>query len=150
MPFDKLPSCYTKTRGLFYFGRMCEKIRLHARGELPEEYFEMRGAGFDGRTCRYLSVKYGDVEAQVLAGRGNEEVLDWCFAHGRPLNAEQVLFFNSFMSKRGWRDDETDEFIPDLVRQYGLPNDGTILTDFDVIEADEGRWYPDQWRDAWK
>jgi hypothetical protein len=25
-----------------------------------------------------------------------------------------------------------------------------VLTDFDLIEMDEGRWYPDMWRDAWK
>ena len=54
------------------------------------------------------------------------------------------------MSKRGWRDDETDGFIPDMIKQYGLPEDGTVLTDFDLIEMDEGRWTPDQWRNAWK
>ena len=24
-----------------------------------------------------------------------------------------------------------------------------MLTDFDMIEIDEDRWYPDMWRDAW-
>jgi hypothetical protein len=55
------------------------------------------------------------------------------------------------MSKRGWRDDETDEFIPEAIKRYGLKDDdGSMLTDFDLIEMDEGRWYPDMWRDAWK
>jgi hypothetical protein len=54
------------------------------------------------------------------------------------------------MSKRGWRDDESAEFIPAMVARYGLPDDGTGLTVFDLIEMDEGRWYPDMWRDAWK
>jgi hypothetical protein len=54
------------------------------------------------------------------------------------------------MSKRGWRDDETDEFIPQSIKDYGLPDDGRVVTDFDLIEVDEGRWYPDMWRDAWK
>jgi hypothetical protein len=31
-----------------------------------------------------------------------------------------------------------------------LRNDGSVLTDFDLIEMDEGRWYPDMWRDAWR
>jgi hypothetical protein len=149
MKIEGLKGCYEKTGPLFYFARMCSKIRLHAAGKLPEDYFEMLGQGFDGRTCRYLEVKYEDVKAQVLAGRTDEEVLEWCQAHGRRLTAEQVLIYNSFMSKRGWRDDETDEFIPEMIRQYGLKDDGSVVTDFDLIEMDEGRWVPEQWREAW-
>jgi gluconokinase len=150
MKVPGLKSCYDKTHGLFYFARMCSKIRLHADGELPEEYHDMLGQGFDGRTCRYLSVRYEEVKALVLAGKTDEEVLDRCLARGRPLTDEEVLIYNSFMSKRGWRDDETDAFIPGMIRQYGLPDDGSVITDFDLIEMDEGRWYPNMWRDAWK
>jgi hypothetical protein len=110
----------------------------------------MLGKGFDGRTCRYLDVRYEDVKSLVLSDLADEDVLAWCEANGRRLNDEQILIFNSFMSKRGWRDDETDGFIPDMIKQYGLPDDGTVLTDFDLIEIDEGRWTPDQWRNAWK
>ena len=138
-----------ETGGLFYFARMCSKIRLHAEGKLPEAYWELLGQGFDGRTCRYLEVTYAQLREQVQAGKSDAEALAWCYAHGRELNAEQILFFNSFMSKRGWRDDETDVFIPQMIREYGLPHDGRIQTDFDVIEMDEGRWHTDQWRKAW-
>jgi hypothetical protein len=86
----------------------------------------------------------------VLAGKPAAEVLDWCFAHCRPLTDEEVLIYNSFMSKRGWHDDETDGFIPAMIKQCGLRDDGSVLTDFDLIEMDEGRWYCDMWRDAWK
>jgi hypothetical protein len=110
----------------------------------------MLGYGFDGRTCRYLSVRYDDVKREVLSGKPDESVLEWCFVNGRRLTDEEVLIYNSFMSKRGWRDDETDEFIPRSIREYGLEDDGTVLTDFDLIEKDEGRWYPEMWRDAWK
>jgi gluconokinase len=150
MKIEGLKGCYEKTHGMFYFARMCAKIRLHAAGKLPEEYHEMLGQGFDGRTCRYLGVSYDDIKQAVLSGARDEEVLDGCFGAGGRLTAEEVLIYNSFMSKRGWRDDETDGFIPDMIRQYGLPANGTILTDFDLIETDEGRWTPDQWRDAWK
>lgn len=150
MKIPGLKGCYEKTRGVFYFARMCSKIRLHARGELPEDYHDMLGAGFDGRTCRYLSVRYEGVRAQVLAGGDDEEVLEWCMANGRRLTEEEVLIYNSFMSKRGWRDDETDGFIPEMIRQYGLKDDGSVITDFDLIEVDEGRWYPEMWRDAWR
>ena len=150
MNIPELKGCYEKTRGLFYFARMCSKIRLHAKGELPPDYHDMLGHGFDGRTCRYLAVRYEDVRSQVLAGMNDEEVLHWCMANGNRLTDEQVLIYNSFMSKRGWRDDETGGFIPDMIRKYGLKDDGSLITDFDLIEMDEGRWYPDMWRDAWK
>jgi len=150
MKIEGIKGCYEKTGGIFYFARMCSKIRLHAAGKLPEDYFDMLGQGFDGRTCRYLGVEYAAVKAQVLAGKSEEEVLEWCQTNGRRLTAEQILIYNSFMSKRGWHDDETDEFIPEMIQHYGLPNDGRVQTDFDLIEMDEGRWYPDMWRDAWK
>jgi gluconokinase len=86
----------------------------------------------------------------VLAGQTDEEVLDWCFKQGRSLTDEQILIYNSFMSKRGWRDDETDGFIPAMIKEYGLKDDGSVLTDFDLIEMDEGRWRPEMWRAAWK
>ena len=35
-------------------------------------------------------------------------------------------------------------------KNYGLKDDGSVITDFDLIEMDEGRWYPEMWRNAWK
>jgi hypothetical protein len=35
-----LRSCYDKVGRLIYFGRMLDKIRLHAAGQLPPEYQE--------------------------------------------------------------------------------------------------------------
>lgn len=150
MNIEGLAGCFAKTGGLFYFARMCSKIRVHAEGRLPGEYHEMLGQGFDGRTCRYLRVAYADVREQVLSGRSDDEVLEWCQSRGRRLTEEEILIYNSFMSKRGWHDDESDAFIPAMIREYGLPDDGRVLTDFDLIEMDEGRWYPDMWRDAWR
>ena len=150
MKVEGMIGCYEKTQGMFYFARMCSKIRLHAAGSLPEDYFDMLGKGFDGRTCRYLGVTYEEVREQVLSGKTDGETLEWCFEKGRRLTEEEILIYNSFMSKRGWRDDETDEFIPAMITEYGVPDDGRAVTDFDVIEMDEGRWYPEMWRDAWK
>lgn len=150
MEVNGISGCYEVTGGLFYFARMCSKIRLHAAGALPEDYFEMLGDGFDGRTCRYLGVDYASVREKVLAGSANEEVLEWCFENGRRLTDEEKLIYNSFMSKRGWRDDETAEFIPQMKIEYGIQeNADAVITDFDLIEMDEGRWTEDLWKDAW-
>ena len=150
MRIEGLASCWEKTGKLFYFARMCSKIRLHAAGNLPEDYFDMLGQGFDGRTCRYLWVDYEFVKKEVLSGKSNREVLEWCFEKGRRLTDEEILIYNSFMSKRGWRDDETETFIPELIKSYGVEPNPDLVTDFDIIEMDEGRYYPNQWRDAWK
>lgn len=150
MKIEGISGCFEKTAGMFYFARLCSKIRLHAAGALPADYFDMLGQGFDGRTCRYLGVTYAEIRERVLSGLSNAEALEWCFNHGRRLTAEEILIYNSFMSKRGWHDDESAEFIPAMIKEYGLPGDGSVRTDFDLIEMDEGRWYPGMWRDAWK
>ena len=36
-----------KVGGLFYFGRMLDKIRLHAEEQLPHDYHANLGRGFD-------------------------------------------------------------------------------------------------------
>ena len=36
----------------------------------------------------------------------------------------------------------TDGYMPEMIKQCGLRDDGSVLTDFDVIGMDEGRWYP--------
>ncbi len=148
MKIDGLRSCWDRVGGLFYFGRMVDKIRLHAQGQLPEEYVAVMADGFDGRTCRYLHVDHSDLSEQILAGKTDEEALEWCFERGRRLTDEEILIYNSFMSKRGWRDDETDSYIPYLKREYGFSDNDQIVTDFDAIEADEQR-PTDVWRQAW-
>jgi hypothetical protein len=149
MKVEGLKGCFEKTRGLFYFPRMCSKIRLHAQGKLPKEYHEGLGQGFDGRTCRYLGVRYEDVREQVLSGKTDVEVFDWCLANGRQLTEEEILIYNSFLSKRGWHDDETD-VLAEMITTFGVRDGGRVLTYFDLIEMDEDRWYPDIWRDAWR
>jgi Domain of unknown function (DUF5069) len=50
MKVEGLKDCFEKTRGVFYFARMCSKIRLHAQGKLPKDYQEALGSGFDDRS----------------------------------------------------------------------------------------------------
>ena len=77
MPYPR--SAYDRTKGLVYFARMLDKIRLQAKGELREDYFENLGGGFDGRCCRLLGISYDVLKERVLAGGTDEEVLDWIY-----------------------------------------------------------------------
>ena len=122
--------------GLVFFGRMLDKIRLHARGALPADY--NRGFGFDGRCVRFLRVDYGELAAKVLEGGADEELLEWCYARGRRPDDEEIGIWNQFMAKRGWRDDSTPE-LEEMKGKAGLGGRGEIQTFFDFHDADEGR-----------
>lgn len=120
--------------GLVFFGRMLDKIRLHAAGRLPADY--NRGTGLDGRVCRFLRVEYAAVVEQVRAGGTDEQILEWCLANGRRPTEEELLIFNAFLSKRGWRDETTAD-LEAMKRERGFAGRDEIQTFFDFHKADE-------------
>src|SRR3974390_2910646 len=103
MKIPGLRRSFEMVGGVVFFGRMLDKIRLHAQGQLPADY--NRGTGFDARTCRFLRVDYAQLAARVLQGGTDEEILDWCFQQGCHPSEEEIFIWNAFMTKRGWRDD---------------------------------------------
>ncbi len=134
-------SAYEQVGGIVFFARMLDKIRLHAAGKLPPDYHANLGKGLDGRCCRFLRVDYPALREGVLRGGTDGEILAWCFQTGREPGTEDVLVWNSFMRKRGWRDEE-DDTSKELERykaQSGLSARTDILTFFDYYEVDEGR-----------
>lgn len=136
-----LRSPYDTVSGIVYFGRMLDKIRLHARGELPEDYTAFIGAepgGFDARCVRFLALDYSALTQRVLQGGTDEEILAWAFANGRQPSEEEIEVWNGFMMKRGWRDPARERLLFRL-QESGLPLGGGIETMFDYIDADEGR-----------
>ena len=140
IPGLRSPSAQVK--GLVYFGRMLDKIRLSAAGKLPPGWAEMRGAAkpgtFDARCCRFLQVDYAALEKEVLKGnRKDEELLEWAFTNGRRPTEEEIEIWNAFMSKRGWRDAGTQR-LNERLAEIGLPP-GTVQTMFEYIDLDEGR-----------
>ena len=136
-----LRSCYAKVGRLVYFGRMLDKIRLHAAGRLPAEYQQNLGDGgfflLDGRCCRFLGMRYADLREHTLAGGTDEEILAWVQATGTPRTDEECLVWNRFILKLGWRD-ERSHLLPERIRASGLTGK-TIETLVDHIEYDEGR-----------
>lgn len=127
--------------GIMVFGRILDKIRLHARGELPHGYHLGVIEGkrtFDDRICHFLGITFPDLSARVLQGGSDEEILDWCFETGRRPDAEQIEIFNGFMSKRGWRDAATAG-LREQKAAAGLADRVDIETFFDLMDAEEGR-----------
>lgn len=129
-----------KTRGMLYFPRMLDKIRRHARGELDEPYHSNLGRRdrMDGVCCNFLRVNYDDLRQRVLDGGADEEILDWCFEKGRRLNGGDLVVWNAFVSKLGWRDFATPHFA-EAKKDAGIGERNDIMTMPELIDFEEGR-----------
>ena len=140
MPTKAFParSPAEKVGGLVYFGRMLDKIRANARGELPAEYLEKLGSGFDGRCVRFLGLNYEDVVARVKEGGSDEEIWQWAWERSRKPTDEDIENWNEFMRKCGWKDALTPT-LERRKRESGLENRSDVETMFHYIDADEGR-----------
>ena len=137
---DRIPlrSPFAKVNGLVYFGRMLDKVRIHAKGELPEDYQANLGRGFDGNCVQFLRVDYADLVDQVKEGGTDEDILQWCFTNGRRPSDEEIYVWNEFMRKRGWSD-EVSETLKRRKKEAGMAGRSEIETMFAFIDADEGR-----------
>jgi gluconokinase len=128
-------------KGIVYFGRMLDKIRLAAAGKLPEAWQATRGTAskrnFDSRCCQFLHIEYAALEAETLKGGRDEALLERAFAHGRQPSEVEIEVWNGFMTKYGWRDSGTQR-LNERLAEIGLPP-GTVQTMFEFIDLDEGR-----------
>jgi hypothetical protein len=122
---------------LVYVGRMFDKIRLHAQGQLPTAYHAALSQGLDLRTTTFLRVDHDFVRDRVLAGGTDAEVLADLFARGGARSDNDCMIWSRFLQKLGWHDDRS-EFLRGLVASAALNGQG-IETFFDLIEFDEGR-----------
>ena len=134
MKVPGLRSSYEKVGGIVFFGRMLDKIRLHAQGKLPADY--NLGSGFDGRCVRFLRVDYDALVKRTLEGGTDEEILEWCYQNGRRPNEEEIFIWNTFLTKRGWRDEVSEELSLDKEKR-GFGHRDDIQTFFDFHKADE-------------
>ena len=136
-----LRSCYDKVGRLIYFGRMLDKIRLHAAARLPEDYVVLLGDSqfytLDGRLCRFLGVPYADIRTRTLEGGSDEEILAWVHGRGTGRTDEECHMWNRFIAKLGWRD-ERSSVLPQRILDSGLTGK-CVETVIDHIEYDEGR-----------
>lgn len=129
-------SGYETVGGLVFFARMLDKIRLNAAGQLAADY--NLGKGLDTRMCRFLNVGYDAVAAKASEEKDDAVVLEWCFTQGRRPSEDDVLYFNAYMTKRGWRDESADK-IKESKAKRGWSDRDDIQTTLDLQDADEGR-----------
>jgi gluconokinase len=117
---------------------MIEKIRLHATGELHEDYLPNLGKGFDHSCCLFLSINYEKFAAAVLTGLSDEALWSWIMQHGKIPSEEEITVWNAFMIKWGWRD-EGIFLLARRLKEGGFEQRADIQTMFDYMDLDEGR-----------
>ena len=131
-------SAYQATNDLLYFARMLDKIRKHSKGELREDFHGHLGKGLDGRCCGFLHVDYSTLVEQTLSGKSDAALLDWCYAQGRALDANDILIWNHFLTKLGWND-HVSEMLAERKAESGFADRDDIVTMIEYFEYDEGR-----------
>src|SRR5436305_15187325 len=97
MAMVSLRSPSKKVGGLFYFVRMLDKIRLHAKGELLSDYHANLGKGLDEKCVRFLRVNYDELVERVKKGGTDEEILQCCFSVGRKPSDDDIYVWKEFM-----------------------------------------------------
>jgi hypothetical protein len=138
-----LRSPYDKVGRLVYFGRVLDKIRLHAQGKLPPEYVanigDTKPGMFDTRCCGFLRVPYEDIRRRTLEGGSDEAILEWVEERGGRRTDEECYVWNCFLMKRGWHDAADNvQRLKMRIAESGLEGKA-IETFFDYIDFDEGR-----------
>ena len=128
------------TKGMMYFPRMLDKIRLHLSGDLHDDYKENFGAPqtADSMCCNFLRVNHSDLIERVKQGGTDEEILDWCHEKGRKLNEGDVFVWNGFASKLGWRD-AIARRLEARKKEMGIADRDDIICIPDLIDFDEQR-----------
>jgi len=138
-----LRSPYAKIGRLVYFGRMLDKVRLHAAGQLPADYHANLGdqeyGMFDTRCCHFLRVTYGELKERALQSDDDAAILAWAEGRGGRRSDEECEVWNGFLMKRGWHDPAAN--VQGLRRQVAASGlEGKpIQTFFDLIDFEEGR-----------
>ena len=137
---DGLRSAYGKVGELVYFGRMLDKIRLADQNKLPAGYNlgDQLPTWFDGNCCRFLQVQYTEIVSRVRWGYSDEQILEWAYETGKRPTQEEIMIWNLFMAKRGWRDKATAS-LNRWKTELGFSDRNDIQTFFDLYDADEGR-----------
>ena len=137
-PESTLRSPYDKICGLVYFGRMLDKIRNLARGELHPEYEEDFEKDFDQKCAMFLGVNYELLITYVNEGLTDVAILQSCFGMGHRPSDVEIHMWNEFMRKRGWND-ELSGVLENEKKKHAMLSRSEIQTMFQFIDADSGR-----------
>ena len=129
------------TRGMMYFPRMLDKIRLHLRGELHEDYQENFGAlkAQMARAAIFCACTIAICLSVCSRAGLTKKFWNGVLTKGRRLNDGDLFVWNGFASKLGWRDSITPR-LEERKKEMGIADRNDIQCIPDLIDFDEGRF----------
>ena len=126
----------TRSEGLPYFPRLCDKVRLKAAGTLHPDYLDNVGGAMDLWTCQFLGVPYDELARAILDGASDAEALAWAREHGSPRPDHERDWWLAYMHTIGFRVHLADRLQQRIV-ESGFQDRNDIQTMFDYIDADD-------------
>lgn len=127
--------------GYILLPRLIDKVRLLAKGQLPQVYAaNVLGAEFtlDGRFLAFAGLKAEALRQVIVSSRTDEEVLAWIRDHAKPATP---------IEKRAWAE-QIDRYRPDaalaeyrrrIYQELAKRVDVGSLSVLDLIDMDEAR-----------
>jgi hypothetical protein len=126
--------------GYIILPRLIDKVRLLAKGQLPQPYAaNVLGAEYtlDGRFLSFTGLDAEALRQVIVSSRTDDEVLAWVQAHAKPA---------TLADKRAWAE-QIDSYRPDaalgeyrrrLYPELAARIDVSCLSVLDLIDMDEG------------
>lgn len=141
LPNIPLRSPRASLGGYVLLPRLIDKVRLLAKGQLPQAYVTnvlKPGVTLDGRFLTYTGVDAESLRQAILSSQTDEEVLAWIQTHAKPTTAEDNRVWAEQLGE--YRpDDSIVEYRKRVYPELASAIDIASLSVFDLIDLDEGR-----------
>lgn len=138
---QKIRSPREKLGGYVFLPRLIDKVRLHARGELPEAYVgNLLGTGntLDSRLVQFTGLDGEKLQEAILASKTDKEVLAWVDKNAIHHTGEEKEFW--IRQIEAYRPGpEALEARKKNYPELSAKTDIGALNAFDMIDMDEGR-----------
>lgn len=127
--------------GYVILPRLIDKVRLHARGQLPQEYVGnllKPGLSLDGWFLTFTDLDAEQLQRVILSSDTDEPVLTWVKRHAQPhTESEQRQWASRIEAYRPVPD--TAQRRRESYSEMASIIDVATLSVFDLIDMDEGR-----------
>jgi hypothetical protein len=129
--------------GIAHLARFIDKIRLRNAGLIQD--YNYITVGFDKHLIDFLHIDSKTFEALVLAGRSDQELLDWIHVQGEPRTPEEIAQWNHILLSSRPKDDAARQRfqgrLQEIAAKRGMPVTSlpSVSTWAEVIELDEER-----------
>ena len=126
-----------------HLGRFIDKIRLRNAGKIQD--YNYITTGFDKHLVEFLQIDPKAFEQRVLAGRSDEDLLEWVKANGKAVSEAEIRLFTRNLLRAKPEDAAAQQRfqgrLQDIATKRGVPlgSLSPVFTWADVIELDEER-----------